>query len=101
MKIDPSIQASELQNNQVGTAKAGAAKPAETSAVSTKGATGQDTVQLSGQLNTIAHLTSQLSGVPELRADRVTAFQSKLQQGTYTPDSGKVADAILAQQVHL
>ena len=101
MKIDPSIQATELQSTQVGNAKPGGAKPAETTAASPKSETGQDTVQLSEQHVTVAHLSSQLSSVPELRADRVTTFQSKLQRGTYAPDSGKVAEAILAQQVRL
>lgn len=98
MKIDPRIQATELQNTQVENTKTGGVKTALTFDPGAKGVAAGDTVQLSGRHHEATQLTSQLANVPEVRLDRVAAFQTQVQHGAYKPDSSKVADAILAQQ---
>jgi flagellar biosynthesis anti-sigma factor FlgM len=99
MKIDPRIQApSDLQNEAVKNAKGSVARPqAETKSGGANAASSGDTFQLSSRHSEVQHLTAQVAQVPEVRADKVAALQAKVSNNSYKPDSGKVADALLAE----
>jgi flagellar biosynthesis anti-sigma factor FlgM len=61
-------------------------------------ANGEDTVSLSGTHSDVQRLTSAVSQVPEVRAERIAALQGKVRSGNFQPDSQKVADAVIAEQ---
>lgn len=101
MKIDSSqIQfPDDLQSSQVGAkktattpSKAGATNPGVSSP------TGEDTVSLSTTHGEIQTLSAQLQQVPEVRTAKVDALQQQVRSGQYQPDSGKIADALIADQ---
>jgi negative regulator of flagellin synthesis FlgM len=100
MKIDPRILSlNDSQPDRVKGANnksSNASSPAKTIGVSP--ANGEDRVSLSTAHGEVQTLTAQLANVPEVRTDRVTALQQRVQNGQYKPDSQKVADAMIAQQ---
>jgi len=100
MKIDPRIPANgELQNNRVKSPKAETSGEGSTGkTVGASKATSQDTFQLSSRHSEVQTLTEKLASVPEVRQEKIAPLQAKVQNGTYKPDSAKVADAILAEQ---
>jgi flagellar biosynthesis anti-sigma factor FlgM len=99
MKIDPRIQPTgDLQSDPVKNAKqsttgAAAAKPGN--ATSTQSG---DTIEISSRHAEVQQLTAQVATVPEVRAERVAPLKAAVEQNSYNPDSGKVADAMLAEQ---
>lgn len=104
MPIDPilqlpgGIQPDPLKSTRSG----GAAQP--TSTAKTTGLTpaaGEDTLSLSSTHGEVQSLTASFANVPELRTDRVTSLQQLVQSGQFQPESGKVADAIIADHSRL
>jgi negative regulator of flagellin synthesis FlgM len=101
MKIDPNIQfPSDPQSDRLTTNSAGKAAQTNGSAttVNPDTAAGEDTFSLSSTHGDVQTLTANLANVPEVRAQRVSALQQQISNGTYQPDSSKVADAIIADQ---
>jgi flagellar biosynthesis anti-sigma factor FlgM len=100
MKIDyTNLQfPDDLQSSQVGTRKAPATTSKTATASGVSSPTGEDTVQLSGAHNEIQALGVALARVPEVRSARVNGLQQQVRGGQYQPDSGKIADAIIAEQ---
>jgi flagellar biosynthesis anti-sigma factor FlgM len=101
MKIDPTIQfPTDPQSDRVSTTanKAVQSKPSA-AASGADAASGEDTVRLSSTHGEVQALTAHLANVPEVRAQRVSALQQRVNGGTYHPESLKVADAIIADQV--
>lgn len=100
MKIDSKIQfPDDLQSNQVGakkTATTSSRPPASATGLSSPA--GEDTVRLSGAHNDIQTLSAALQQVPEVRTARVNGLQQQVRSGQYHPDSGKIADALIAEQ---
>ena len=101
MKIDSSqIQfPDDLQSRQVGARKT-ATTPSKTGATSTgvSSPTGEDTVRLSSTHGEVQTLNAQLQQVPEVRTAKVSNLQQQVRSGQYQPDSGKIADALIADQ---
>jgi flagellar biosynthesis anti-sigma factor FlgM len=99
MKIDPTIQPSgniqpELAKNS---RQSGVSSPgAPDSSASTVNS--QDTVSISSAHGDVQTLKSSLVNVPEVRTGRVAALQQQVHAGQYQPDSGKLADSIIAEQ---
>lgn len=96
MKIDPRTQPGDLSQEQVkgaSTSRVQTGGPANTSGGSST--PGEDTVTLSGAHGQVQTLASSLAAVPEVRSDRVNALQEQVRNGTYSPDSQKVADAMI------
>src|SRR5258708_10289632 len=103
MKIDPRIQLpGDAQAERVKNAGKGGTQShalANTSGVSS--ASGEDTVKLSSAHGEVQTLAASLHNVPEVRTDRVQAFQQRVRSGQYKPDSKKVADAIINDHARL
>ena len=101
MKIDSSqIQfPDELQSSQVGARKT-TTTPSKAGATSTgvSSPTGEDTVRLSSTHGEVQTLNAQLRQAPEVRAAKVNDLQLQVRSGQYQPDSGKIADALIADQ---
>jgi flagellar biosynthesis anti-sigma factor FlgM len=101
MKIDPTIQqlTGDSQSDSVGKAKSAATRESTIKADSASSAslTSGDTIQISGRHAQAQQLAAQLANVPEVRASRVNPLKAEIQQNTYQPDSGKIADAMLAE----
>jgi flagellar biosynthesis anti-sigma factor FlgM len=100
MKIDPNIQFPlDPQSDRVtnATNKAVPSKGAG-SASGVDASNGEDTFSLSSTHGEVQSLTANLASVPEVRTQRVTALQQRVNSGSYNPDSLKVADAIIADQ---
>lgn len=100
MKIDPKIPANgELQSERLtnapgaGVTVQGQARPAATTPAQT-----EDTFQASGRHAEVQHLTAQAANLPDVRSEKIAPLQAQVQNGTYKPDSGQVADALLAEQ---
>lgn len=99
MKIDPTIQPlGDLQNEPVTNAKKGTSRASDTKTTATSANSG-DTIQISSRHAEVQHLTTQAAQVPDVRADRVAPLKAAVQQNSYKPDSGKIADAMLADTV--
>jgi len=99
MKIDPKVPAnSELQSDRVNNAQTGAVQGQARAASASQGAA-EDTFQASGRHAEVQRLTAQAANVPEVRTDKVAPLQAKVQRGAYKPDSQKVADALIADQI--
>jgi flagellar biosynthesis anti-sigma factor FlgM len=94
MRIDPQIPASENS----GTNRVHDAQSAATKALPSANA-GQpnDTVHLSSDQATIRQLASQLSRVPDVRQERVSALRLELQTGQFQRSNDQVAGAIVGQ----
>ena len=101
MKIDPSVQFPiDPQSGRVTNAPTKATQSkASSSTTGADAAAGQDTFSLSSTHGEIQTLTASLAKVPEVRTQRVVALQQRVNAGAYQPDSQKVADAIIADQV--
>ena len=103
MKIDPRIQSlGGSQSEPV--KKAGNGKSKSAAASSSSGissAMGEDTVRLSSTSSDVQTLAASLAQVPEVRADRVQALQQQVRNGSYSPDSQKVADAMIQENGRL
>jgi negative regulator of flagellin synthesis FlgM len=100
MKIDPTIQfPNDPQSDRLTNAPAKSAQtPSSGSSSGASSAAGEDTFNLSSAHGEVQALTANLANVPEVRSQRVAALQQRVQSGNYQPDSGKVADAIIADQ---
>ncbi len=100
MKIDPAIQfPSDPQPDRVtNSASKAAQSQGSGSASGTSSASGEDTLSLSSTHGEVQTLTVYLANVPEVRTQRVSALQQRVNSGAYLPDSQKVADAIIADQ---
>jgi negative regulator of flagellin synthesis FlgM len=99
MKIDPKVTSNvDLQNEALKNAKGTA--PRSTSGPTneaTKSAAQGDTFQLSSRHGEVQSLAAQAANVPEVRTERVAPLKAKVERGGYQPDSGKIADAMLAE----
>jgi flagellar biosynthesis anti-sigma factor FlgM len=97
MKIDPRIQLpGDAQPDRVQTTKnAGTKSQGAASSTGVSPAAGEDSVKLSSTHGDVQTLAASLANVPDVRIDRVQAFQQRVRNGQYNPDSGKVADAII------
>jgi len=99
MKIDPRIQSpGEAQSDAVNNAKRGssrvsASKTDSTGATSSSG----DTIQISRRHSEVQRLAAQAANALQLRPERVDPLKTAVQQNRYQPDSGKIADAMLAE----
>lgn len=100
MKIDPTIQfPNDPQSDRVANTPSKAAQSQSSgSASASSSASGEDTFSLSSTHGEVQTLTANLASVPEVRTQRVTSLQQRVNSGTYQPDSQKVADAIIADQ---
>ena len=97
MKIDPRIQ-SLIGSQPERVKNAGNGKTKSDGAASSSGISstvGEDTVRLSSTTGDVQTLSTSLAQVPEVRTDRVQALQQQVRGGSYTPDSQKVADAMI------
>jgi flagellar biosynthesis anti-sigma factor FlgM len=94
MKIDPRIQPTgDLPSDPVKNVKKSAVRAPEGKSGSAAG----DTFQVSRKHAEVQQLTAQLAQVPEVRAERVAPLKAAVERNSYQPDSGKVADAMLAE----
>ena len=100
MKIDSNVLfPSDSQPERV---KSGSSSKTSSGSQGTSGssglssAAGEDTVNLSSTHGDVQVLAAGLQEVPDVRASRVQALQQQVQSGQYQPDSGQVADAIIA-----
>jgi flagellar biosynthesis anti-sigma factor FlgM len=100
MKIDPRIQSSnELQSDSVANAKKNAVRaPEGKSESSSSSVVSGDTFQVSSTQATLQQLSAQITNVPDVRAERVAPLKAAVAQNGYSPDSGQIADAMLADQ---
>jgi flagellar biosynthesis anti-sigma factor FlgM len=103
MKIDPTIQfpndpKSDLITNSSSKAALSQGTGSTTSSGSESPAASEDTFSLSSAHGDLQTLTSNLANVPEVRSHRVAALQQSVSSGSYHPDSGKIADAIVSDQ---
>jgi flagellar biosynthesis anti-sigma factor FlgM len=55
-----------------------------------------EATDLSGNLQKVQDLKAQLADLPEVRLERVQELQKAVSNGTYEVDSGKIADAMMA-----
>ena len=98
MIIDPRIQLpGDLQSEPVKSAKKGAVQAPEGKTDSASSVAGGDTFRVSSKHAEVQQLTGQLAKVPEVRAERVAPLKAAVAQNSYKPDSGEVADAMLAE----
>lgn len=99
MKIDPTIQGtSDLQSDAVKSSKSSKVRAQEGKSETLSAVVSGDTFQVSGTQAEVQQLTGQMAHVPEVRAERVEPLKAAVEQGTYQPDSQRVADAMLADQ---
>lgn len=99
MKIDPNFVDPSASQNIGNTA----AKPsfltsrsANSTEAESSASDAGDTVELSGTLSEVQQLKTQLSQVPDERANRVAALQQQVQQGTYQPSNQAIAGALMS-----
>jgi len=99
MKIDSHIQFPEdLQPDRLGAKKA-TVTPSKTGGqtAGVSSPSGEDTVSLSGAHAEIARLSVAAQQVPDVRTERVSALQQQVRSGQFTPDTGKIADGLIAE----
>lgn len=99
MKIDPNfVDPSASQNVGNSAAKPSFLTPrsGSTSEAESSSSDAGDTVELSGTLSEVQQLKTQLSQVPDVRANRVAALQQQVQQGTYRPSNQAIAGALMS-----
>jgi flagellar biosynthesis anti-sigma factor FlgM len=101
MKIDPQIQpTNEAQSDRVKNASTAAAKaPAESKGSGSSAVSSGDTFQLSHAHSEVQHLAAQAAQVSDVRPERVAPLRAQVQGGNYKPDSSKVADAVITEQL--
>lgn len=101
MKIDPRIQFPvDIQPDAVknpGKAGQHSARASGTTGVQSAG--DEDTVSISSTHGDVQALKASFANVPEVRTARVAALQQQVNAGQFHPDSLKVADALIAEQV--
>jgi negative regulator of flagellin synthesis FlgM len=102
MKIDPKIQLpGDIQSEPTkNSRKPGSTSSGSPSTVGVSPATGQDTVSISSTAADIQMLKVGLANIPEVRTDRVSALQGRVNSGQYNPDSQNVADAMIADHLN-
>jgi flagellar biosynthesis anti-sigma factor FlgM len=94
MRIDPQIPASENSGtNRVHDAQTAATKASP----SANAGQPNDTVHLSSDQATIRQLALQLTQVPDVRHERVSALRSEIQAGQFQRSNDQVAGAIVGQ----
>lgn len=99
MKIDPRIYSTgDAQSEPVSSTKKDSASGATPKAANTSTSSSGDTLQISSRHAEVQQLTAQLANVPEVRTQKIAPLKAAVQQNTYQPDSGKIADAMLADQ---
>jgi flagellar biosynthesis anti-sigma factor FlgM len=101
MRIDPSSQylgnlAAEGAGQTAGQPKVSAQPTGSGADVAPGSPDAGDTVQFSPTASEAQRLAAQLSQTPAVRADRVTALQQQLQQGTYRPSNEQIASAMMS-----
>jgi flagellar biosynthesis anti-sigma factor FlgM len=100
MKIDPrTLLPSDVESTPVKNSRNAGGAPASTQSAGVKPSAGEDTVNISSTHSDVQTLKASLANVPEVRVDRVNALQQRVSAGQYYPDSQKVADAIIAEQL--
>jgi flagellar biosynthesis anti-sigma factor FlgM len=101
MKIDPRIQLpADIQPDAVkNSGKAGPLSTRATGPSGVQAARDEDTVSISSTHGDVQALKASLANVPEVRTARVAALQQQVSAGQFHPDSLKVADALIAEQV--
>ena len=99
MKIDSKVQfPNDSQSERVtGKRNGDTATRSSSQTTGVSPASGEDTVKLSGVHNEVHQLTSAVSHVPEVRAERIAALQGKVRNGEFKPDSKKIADAVISE----
>lgn len=55
----------------------------------------KDVIKVSDRATAIRSLVEQASQLPEVRTERVEQLRARVQSGTYHPDAGVIADALL------
>jgi flagellar biosynthesis anti-sigma factor FlgM len=102
MKIDPRVQLpGDIQSDSVkNSRKSGTQTNGTSPASTTRSVAGEDTVNISSTHGDVQALKASLLNVPEIRIDRVNAFQQKVSTGRYVPSSEKIADAIIADHLN-
>ena len=100
MKIDPTVQfPNDPQSERVsGAPNKTTLPPRSGSPAGASPANGEDTFSLSSTHDVVQSLTASLASVPEVRTQRVSALQQRVNSGSYQPASQNVADAIIADQ---
>ena len=80
-------------------AQAGTAASPQVASESTSddASAGVDSARFSFDQARVASLETQALATPEVRQEKVTALQKAVENGDYTVDPGKVADAIAAE----
>ncbi|HTP69350.1 MAG TPA: flagellar biosynthesis anti-sigma factor FlgM [Dongiaceae bacterium] len=97
MKIDPKVQSpGQLQSDALQGAKKAATRPTTANAESHSPVSG-DTIQISSRHAEVHQMTAQAAELPEVRAEKVAPLKASVAQHAYHPDSGKVADAMIAE----
>jgi flagellar biosynthesis anti-sigma factor FlgM len=96
MRIDSNPGAQGLsgtaQNTSPGTAP-------ETRAASTTAVVGEDQAQFSGAHVQVQALSAQVTQMPEINQAKVDALRQSVLDGTYGPDTGDIADALLSDMI--
>lgn len=65
------------------------------------GVLGEDQAELSGAHEQVQALTAQALQVPEIRQEKVNALRQVVQDGSYQPSSGQIADAMFTHRVEM
>jgi flagellar biosynthesis anti-sigma factor FlgM len=92
MRIDPQIPAADNSaTSRVNDARSGAVKNTPPPVSSAP----QDTVQLSSSQTTVSQLVAQLSQVPYVREQKVSALRLEIQSGQFQRTNEQVAGAIV------
>lgn len=55
----------------------------------------KDVIKVSDRATAIRSLVEQTSQLPDVRTERVEQLRARIQSGTYYPDAGAIADALL------
>ena len=97
MKIDPKVQSSgQLQTDALNGTKKAAPRPSTPHGAG-QAVTSGDTIQISSKHAEVRQLADQATKLPEVRAEKVAPLKASVEQNRYQPDSGKVADAMIAE----
>ena len=94
MRVSDSISFPE--NLDINSNKVGAAKASKAEGEAGGTGFGQDETDLSANLQKVQELKAQLGNMPDVRLEKVQALQKAVSNGTYQVDSGKIADAMIA-----
>lgn len=61
--------------------------------------TPQEQVELSTKAKEIQQIKGILTGLPEIREDKVQDLKERISAGTYRPDAGKIADRMVGESL--